>query len=108
MSRKRLGGWANERRTGIGVWKDLTRDHRLHLRGPPGRRRNLHLEKWQLSLRRPRFGICKRVYFIIVLPCQGIFEPPILISHYELFSLIGLSMLATFVTSSTLTPFISY
>ena len=28
MSRKRLGAWANERMTGVGVWKDSTRDDR--------------------------------------------------------------------------------
>jgi len=50
--------------TGIGVRNNPTGDHRLRLRGPWGRRRDLHLGK---RLRRLRVGICRRADFVIVL-----------------------------------------
>ena len=80
-----LSGWANERinerMAGIGVLKG---DHRLRMRGPPGWRKNLRLGKWELSLRRLRVGICRRVDFVIMLlspsPNREHLKPLILIS----------------------------
>src|SRR5258706_9508844 len=89
VSRKRLSGRANGSMTGIGVWKDPTRDHRLHLRGARGRRKNVNPPESELSLRRLRVGICRRNDFIIVFldssPKREHFKPPILISRHEHF-----------------------
>jgi len=87
--RKRLGGRTNKRMTGIGVWKNPTRDHRFRLRGPRGRRRNLHLGKRKLRLGRLRVGICRQADFILVLlspsPKREHFKVPFRIRRHEHF-----------------------
>ena len=108
VSRQWLSGRANERITGIGVWKGPTRDHRLRPRAQRGRRRIVHLRERGLKL---RVDICRRVNFIIVLhssnPRGSILCLPFSSVITNMFSLIGSSILAIFVVSSTFNPLFS-
>jgi len=89
VPRKRVRDRANERMTGVGVWNNSTRDHRLRLRGPRGRRRNLRLRKRVLRLEWLKVGICRRTDFVIVLlspsPKREHFRVPFRIRRHEHF-----------------------
>ena len=71
----RLSDRANEWMTGIGVWKDPTRDHR----------KNVDPWKRGLSLRQLKVGICRRTDFVIVFLDPNPNWPPTLISRHNHF-----------------------
>lgn len=108
-SRKRLSSRADQWLTGVGVCKDPTRTISFAY-GPAGEAKEPPPGQWELSLRRLRVDICRRVDLTIQLfslnPKREHFEPLVLISRHEYFSLIGPSILATFVVSSPLFPFL--